>query len=122
LILVPPTLELGQLCSPRPGFRVRVALGFAPARSWSAGPFDDQIFDYQPGTTATISGLTITGGDGGVRNYEGDLTLDRVAVTGNTADLSGFGGGIYSTKGTLNLTESTLSYKIRQPTKQALSS
>jgi Bacterial Ig-like domain len=82
---------------------------FAPARSWSAGPFDDQIFDNQQGTTATISGLTITGGDGGVRNYEGDLTLDRVAVKGNTADLSGFGGGIYSTKGTLNLTDSTVS-------------
>ncbi len=49
------------------------------------------------------------GGGGGVRNYEGDLTLDRVAVKGNTADLSGFGGGIYSTKGTLNLTESTVS-------------
>ena len=62
------------------------------------------------------------GGGGGVANQGGDLTLDRVAVTGNTADLSGFGGGIYSTKGTLNLTESTLSYKIRQPTKQALSS
>jgi hypothetical protein len=27
-------------------------------------PFDDQIFDNQPGTTATIIGLTITGGDG----------------------------------------------------------
>jgi hypothetical protein len=75
-----------------------------------AAPFDDRIFDIQPDVTATITGLTITGGKpansqgGGVQN-NGDLTLDRVAVKGNTAQTH---GGITS-HGTLNLTDSTVS-------------
>lgn len=79
-----------------------------------AAPFDDTIFENRPDATATITGLTITGGKagggggGGVRN-EGNLTLDGVAVKGNTADLSGIGGGIYGDGGTLNLTDSTVS-------------
>lgn len=64
--------------------------------------------------TLTRTGLTITGGKagggggGGVRNV-GDLTLDRVAIAGNTADLSGIAGGIFADGGTLNLTDSTVS-------------
>ena len=101
-------------------------------------PFDDRIFEIQPGVKATITGLTITGGDvggyegGGVRNHGdltlervdvkdnaalsgggidsrgGDLTLDGVTVKGNTST-TGYGGGIYSEKGTLNMTDSTVS-------------
>jgi hypothetical protein len=74
-------------------------------------PFDDRIFDNGLGAKTTITGLTITGGKpggyegGGVRN-EGDLTLDGVAVKGNTSDYS---GGIYSENGALNITDSTVS-------------
>ena len=79
-------------------------------------PFDDRIFYIQTDVTATITGLTITGGKatdaqgtasegGGVRN-EGDLTLDRVAVKNNTANGH---GGISSLDGTLNITHSTVS-------------
>ena len=74
-------------------------------------PFDDRIFDILPGATATITGLTITGGKagaffgGGVQNF-GDLTFDKVSVKNNTSDL---GGGIYAEGGKLNLTDSTMS-------------
>jgi trimeric autotransporter adhesin len=71
-----------------------------------AAPFDDRIFEFRPGfseepaVTATIIGLTITGGKagggggGGVKN-RGDLTLERVAVKGNTSNPDGIGGGIF---------------------------
>ncbi|MDQ5827170.1 MAG: Ig-like domain-containing protein [Chloroflexota bacterium] len=83
----------------------------ARATSVAGGPapFDDQIFENHAGAKTTITDLTVTGGDGGVTNNEGDLTLDRVAVTGNTADLAAFVGGVYGFKGTLNLTDSTVS-------------
>ncbi|HKH10180.1 MAG TPA: choice-of-anchor Q domain-containing protein [Rubrobacter sp.] len=80
-------------------------------------PFDDRIFSIQPTATATITGLTITGGKppfdqgGGVLN-RGDLTLARVAVRGNTATFEA--GGIYSAattfnRPTLNIIDSTVS-------------
>lgn len=77
-----------------------------------AAPFNDRIFDNHSGVTATITGLTITGGkandgDGGGVNNEGDLTLDGVAVNGNTA--SDDSGGIHSNGGALNITDSTVS-------------
>jgi hypothetical protein len=90
----------------------------ARATSVAGGPapFDDRIFYIQPDATATITGLTITGGKatdaqgtasegGGVRN-EGDLTLDRVAVKSNTANGH---GGISSLDGTLSIIDSTVS-------------
>ncbi|MGH3998634.1 MAG: hypothetical protein ACRDTJ_14370, partial [Pseudonocardiaceae bacterium] len=84
----------------------------ARATSVTGGPapFDDRIFHNLSGATATITGLTITGGKpasegGGVRN-EGDLTLDRVAVRKNTANGH---GGISSLDGALSITESTVS-------------
>jgi hypothetical protein len=86
----------------------------AGARSTSViggpAPFDDRVFEIQPGATATITGLTITGGKtgdsgGGVFNW-GDLTLNKVAVNNNTA---GAVGGILGLGGTLNLIDSTVS-------------
>jgi hypothetical protein len=82
--------------------------------------FDNRIFQVQPSVNATVSGLTITGGKlpaapfagGGVAN-EGNLTLDKVSVTKNTAPQA---GGIFSqnsdttTNGSsLKLTNSTIS-------------
>jgi hypothetical protein len=70
----------------------------------------DRIFNVDAGVTATIGGLTISGGQatqgGGIAN-QGTLTLDAVAVSGNTATAEG--GGIYSTTGTLMVTNSTVS-------------
>ena len=68
----------------------------------------DRVFGVRLGATATISDLTITGGDantptsnldialgGGVLNF-GDLTLERVAIVGNHAD---GGGGMFTAPG-----------------------
>ncbi|MCY2992804.1 MAG: right-handed parallel beta-helix repeat-containing protein, partial [Planctomycetota bacterium] len=66
------------------------------------------VFYVNGGVTATIDGLTITGGNassgGGVANY-GTLTVDNVLLEGNTA---GSGGGIYNSSGRLSITNSTL--------------
>jgi fibronectin-binding autotransporter adhesin len=73
------------------------------------------VFDVQNGVTATISGLTVTGGvattgnGGGIANY-GTLTLSGGAITGNSAVLgsSAAGGGVF-TEGSLTVTNSTIS-------------
>ena len=73
-------------------------------------PFDDRIFDNQPGAKTTIGGLSIVGGKstfvGGVYN-RGDLKLEWVAVKNNTT--SNDGGGIYGNGGSLSITNSTVS-------------
>ncbi|MGA2033654.1 MAG: choice-of-anchor Q domain-containing protein, partial [Thermoguttaceae bacterium] len=61
-----------------------------------------------PGSKVTLSGMTITGGDttddgGGILNC-GDLTLDQMVLTGNSAAC---GGGIRNV-GTLTVTSSTI--------------
>ena len=66
------------------------------------------VFDISPEMIATISGLTITGGQadygGGIYN-EGTLTVTNCAIIHNTA--GGSGGGIYS-YGTLTVTNCTI--------------
>ncbi len=78
--------------------------------------FNDRIFENAPGTSATITGLTITGGrtgsGGGVYNQGALLTLDKVAVKGNTAAGLAGGGGVFSQNNggtTLNIIDSTVS-------------
>ena len=69
------------------------------------------VFDVKSGVTATISGLTITGGSatyrgGGVNNY-GHVNLSDCTLSGNSA--GGVGGGLSNDKGTATLTDCTLS-------------
>ena len=72
------------------------------------------MFQVDEGVTASISGLTISGGQaagngGGVYN-SGTLTLTGCTVSGNTASFgsgTSDGGGIYN-NGTLSLTDSTI--------------
>lgn len=56
-----------------------------------------RVFTISGGVTASIEGMTITGGvasvGGGIEN-QGNLTLTAVTITGNAADLNG--GGIYN--------------------------
>ena len=86
----------------------------------SAATTDFSIFDFNAGTTATISGLTIANGTGGlVAGHngsqvvvgggilnDGTLSVNNCTITGNTTQDGG--GGIYNA-GTLTLTGSTLS-------------
>lgn len=69
------------------------------------------VFDVASGVTATISGLTVTGGSasyrgGGVNNY-GNLYLYGCTIEGNSA--GGVGGGLSNDKGMATLTDCTLS-------------
>lgn len=81
----------------------------------------DRVFDIiGPGTTVSLSGLTIRGGvlpagqpsplGGGIRN-RGNLSLDHVTVTGNSLPtmLDGDRGGGMYTDGPCWITDSTIS-------------
>jgi fibronectin-binding autotransporter adhesin len=77
-----------------------------------------RVFQVDDLVTASISGLTITGGDagssgngGGVQNY-GSLALTNCTVSGDAASGSypgGFGGGVFSSGASLALTNCTVS-------------
>ncbi len=75
----------------------------------STTPF--RIFTLQSGVTATIQGLTVSGGNagagsgGGIANLGGTLTLQNLVVQNNTAQ---FGGGIFNQSGTLTLQNTTV--------------
>src|SRR5262249_39829320 len=69
------------------------------------------VLSVDPGATAVVRGLTVTGGStlynaGGIANA-GTLTLENSTVTANKV-LSGDGGGIYNS-GTLTVRRSVVS-------------
>jgi hypothetical protein len=71
-----------------------------------------RVFQVDALVTASISGLTISGGNvgyfgtgGGLTNY-GTTALTNCTVSGSSA---GFGGGVFNYSGSLNLTNCTLS-------------
>ncbi len=69
-----------------------------------------RVFQIDAGVTASISGLTITGGNavqggGGLFN-EGTVTLTNCTVSGDSAET---GGGLYNNVGTATLTNCTVS-------------
>lgn len=71
-----------------------------------------RVFSINAGVTASIEGLTITGGEatgarGGGISSAGTLTLTNVVLSGNSADWAG--GGIYSSSSTLTLKRSVVS-------------
>jgi CSLREA domain-containing protein len=76
----------------------------------SASGNASRVFDIQGGSAA-LSGLTITGGQddfgGGLENYRGTLSLTNCTISGNSA--AGNGGGLYDLGGTLSLTSCTVS-------------
>lgn len=70
-----------------------------------------RVFSIASGDSVTISGLTITGGyvsganeGGGIYN-QGNLSLKRVAVTANHGP--NFGGGLFSTGGSVSIDSSS---------------
>ncbi len=68
-----------------------------------------RAFSVYLNDTASISGVTITGGTGNfggaLYNHGGTLNLTNCTVAGNTA--SKYGGGLYTSGGTVNLTNCT---------------
>ncbi len=68
-----------------------------------------RVFTVPSGKTATISGLTISGGDsaqdGGAVLNQGTMTLEEVVVSGNRTDT--LGGGVHN-DGTMTITGSTV--------------
>ena len=103
------TLSLGQLeLSNTTG--TETITGPAAGVTVSAGG-KSRVFQVDKGVTASISGLTITGGKagsgdgGGVLDY-GTITLTNCTISGNSANE---GGGVYNKGGTANLMACTLS-------------
>ena len=81
-------------------------------RSMAVGTPSFRILTVQSAGVATISGLTISGGSGtgfgsGIFT-DGTLTLNGVAVSGNTASDGARGGGIYVSSGTVLLNASSV--------------
>ena len=66
---------------------------------------DYRVFTVDYGAVATISGMTISNGEGGISN-NGTLTVENCSITNNTA--SGDGGGIEN-YGTLTVTRTLVS-------------
>src|SRR5262245_31899857 len=80
-------------------------------RSTTGGTPDFRIFNVTLGSTVSIAGLTISGGnstsDGGGIFNAGALSLSGVTVSGNTT--TGFGGGLENNGGTVSVVNSTSS-------------
>ncbi len=82
-----------------------------------SGGGHSRVFQVDGGVTATISGLTITGGytasnGAGLYNDGGTATLTNCSVSGNTTAASsptGYGGGLFNKNGTVTLTTCTVS-------------
>lgn len=87
--------------------------GVLALRNTSAPNSASRVLLVQPGVTAAISGLTLTGGNvldpergGGISN-SGTLTLSFANISGNAA--GNLGGGIANLGGTLTVSHSTIS-------------
>jgi hypothetical protein len=68
-----------------------------------------RVISVTPGSAASLSDFTITGGNvhgngGGIRNNGGTLALDDIVIRGNSA---GMGGGLYN-NGAVTLTDVTI--------------
>jgi hypothetical protein len=105
------------LASPLPELSAAVTIdgpgrsALTVARSRASGTPAFRIFTVPAGAEVTISGLTISGGQGsdvgGGISSSGTLTVTDSTITGNSAGYNG-GGGI-SSSGTVTVTDSTIS-------------
>ena len=102
-------MSLGQLELSDTGGTETIT-GPAAGVTISAGG-NSRVFQVDSGVTASILGLTITGGSasngGGLYNDGGNLTLTDCTVSGNSS--SGNGGGVYTRGGTTTLIDCSIS-------------
>ena len=100
-------LSMGQLDVDTPGHH----RGAGARVTTVLGTVNDRVFSVN-GATATISSLTMSGGDvgccdsgGNLLNQGGTVTLDHVRVTGGHA---GEGGGVANIDGTMTILNSLI--------------
>ncbi|MEM9352606.1 MAG: choice-of-anchor Q domain-containing protein [Planctomycetota bacterium] len=110
------TLELGSLGDIDVDTDVTIAGPGADLLTIDANGSDTdlrRVFDVKSGNTVELAGMTVTGGyvegfGGGILNA-GDLTLTRMDIVGNTAaDTLGYGGGVFTGSGTLDVVETEI--------------
>ena len=106
------TLMQGQLELDNTAYPTTIYDGPGEGGVTISGNNASRVFQVDGGVTASISGLTITGGSdsngGGLDNYGGNLTMTGCTVSGNSA--GSYGGGLYSnSSGTTTLTDCTVS-------------
>lgn len=107
------TLAEGMLTIDKPSGTLTIDGPGAGALSISGGKLGE-VLDVAPGSKATITGLTITGGiwaqgpGGGIEN-DGQLTIGGCTITGNTAIGDGGGGIANGPSGTMTIHDSTIS-------------
>ncbi len=104
----PQTITLGQ-ANGQLEIETSLTITGPAAEVTVSGGGKSRVFEVDSGVTASLSGLTITGGStgfggGGVSNY-GNVTLTGCTVSGNSA---GEGGGVLN-DGTAMLTSCTVS-------------
>ena len=110
------TLTLGELALSQVGAANAITI-MAPAVGVTLnGNNTSRVFDIAANVTASLSGLTITGGStsgsgGGLFNNGGTVTLTNCTLSGNSASsgsLQSGGGGLFNNGGTVTLTDCTL--------------
>lgn len=113
LVVSPIVLSSGQVVLDRNVTIQGPGAGVLTVRSTAALGPNSRVFRVDVGVTATIAGLTISGGSvdasgrgGGIQNL-GTLTLSQATVTGNSA--LGLGGGISHDGAVLTVASSTVS-------------
>jgi hypothetical protein len=116
-INVTGTIKLAEVLPPVEGNVSIVGPGASSLTVERDAPVGFRIFNFSNGITASLSGLTVTGGaaqpGGGIRNGNGNLTLIRVVVADNEAPViaamqaGAEGAGVYSA-GPLTIRESVI--------------
>ena len=107
------TLTQGQLELSNTSYAITIYDGPGQGAVTVSGNNASRVFQVDPSVTASISGMTITGGKttgngGGLYNDGGNVTLTNVTLSGSTASSSG-GGLSSSSGGTVTLTDCTVS-------------
>ncbi len=105
------TLQGSQLLLSNSLLPIAIAGQAGAAAVTVSGGGKSAVLRLDSGVTATISGLTITGGltnqGGGVFNDDGTLSLIDCTISDNSAGTDG--GGLFSIKGSVTLTDCTIS-------------
>jgi hypothetical protein len=112
------TLTSGELVISNKNLTIQ---GPGPGVLSTSGNNASRVF-YITGSTVTLSGLTITGGDASLDpivggfggaiecDLSGNLNVVNCVITGNKAGAANKGGGVDNNNGTLNVTNSTISF------------